>query len=198
MTKPKGVVRTVNITRLFRQVSTTELDEGLDWYTSAWNECNLLAEQHAVPASVAAGVIAATSPKNPWPRNVALAARILETGDTSSGYLGVGLRYSQRMLDGEDPLAVLQGMKTRNFYRSIVSGGVDGICIDRHAWDVAVGIRHTELGRPAISSGRYKAAAEAYRRAATILNGEGYLVSAAQVQAVTWVAWKNRHGIQEN
>lgn len=198
MTKPKGIVRTVNITRLFRQVSVAELTEGLHWYDAAHRAACEIGSEYDRPAHVVAGVIAATSPKNPWPRNLELAERIVATNDTSHGYLGLGLGYARRMLDGEDPLDVLHGMKTKNFYRSIVSQGVDGVCIDRHAWDVAVGIRHTELGRPGISVGRYRAAAEAYRRASVILTSEGYNVAPAQVQAVTWVAWKNLHKIQEN
>lgn len=196
MTKSKSIPRTVNVTRLFREVSVTELQEGLDWYEVAHQQASEMALRTNWTVDKAAGVLAAVSPKNPWERNVVLAEKILASNDTSSGYLGHGLRSSRRILDGEDPLAVLGGQKTRNFYRSIISRGMDGVCIDRHAWDIVTNTRHTEAGRPAITKGRYAAAEHAYRRASVILTSEGYLVSPAQVQAVTWVHWRNKHGIQ--
>jgi hypothetical protein len=83
--------------------------------------------------------------------------------------------------------------KTRNFYVAILSRGVDGIVIDRHAIDVATNRRHTDATRPALTPKRYEQYAAVYRRAAVILSDEFGPVTPSQVQGVTWEAWRLEH-----
>lgn len=187
-------VRTVNVTRLFRTATTAERAAGARWYGEALELAEDLAYMASVPVSTAVGVIAATSPLNNWQGNVKLAKRILSTGDTSRGYLTVGLNKARAILDGADPLEILTSQKVGNFYRAIVSAGVDGVCIDRHAYDIAVNRRHTDATRPGVSGKRYDTVAECYRKAAVILSkGEGNVYSAAQVQATTWTLWRRKY-----
>lgn len=193
MTKPKPAIRTVNITRLYRQATEAERREGLLWYPNAHLFAQHLAHETGHAVSSVAGIIAAVSPRLGWDINQRLAARIIRTGDTSSGYLGAGLLRARRLLDGESPFDVLRTRKILNFYVSILTAGADGVCIDRHAYDVATGVRHTEETRPGITPGRYDAAADKYRRAARILSRElDTQLTPAEVQATTWVAWRNR------
>ncbi len=71
--------------------------------------------------------------------------------------------------------------------------GREGITIDRHAWSIAVNFRYEGGVVPNIGVKRYDAASESYTRAARILSAEyGMALSPAVVQAVTWVAWRNR------
>jgi hypothetical protein len=179
------------VTRVFRQAAQHHLEYGLQWYGTANDVAASVARATDHPIEVAVGVIAATSPRMGWGPNVKLAHRILETGDTSRGYLSNGLRSAQRMLDGADPLEVLRSRKTSNFYRAIISRGADGIVVDRHAMDIAHATR-VEGDRPSPTDKQYDAIAETYRRAASALKSEHPGITPAQVQAVTWLAWRNR------
>jgi hypothetical protein len=96
------------------------------------------------------------------------------------------------ILSGTPPLDVLGGNKVRAFYSTIIDphGDVTPV-IDRHAFDIAVGHRYGDKRRkPLARKGVYELFAAAYRRAA-ILAG----VSAPQIQAITWVAWREANGI---
>lgn len=195
MTKSTAAIRTVNVTRLFRQASDAELEAGLRWYPEAHVFAADLAEQSGHPVSTAAAIVAAVSPRLGWDHNKRLAERIILTGDASSGYLGSGLRRAQRLLDGERPFDVLTSRKILNFYVSILSAGGEGVCVDRHAYDVATNTRHdVEAERPGITPARYDRVAQCYRNAAHILRRETGIdtLTAAEVQAVTWVTWRNR------
>ena len=198
MTKSTSAIRTVNVTRVFRSATSAELDEGLAWYPKAHDFAATIAHEVGHSVSTAAAVVAAVSPRMGWDQNRRLAERILRTGDTSSGYLGAGLQRARRLLDGDRPFDVLQSRKVLNFYVSILTAGADGVCVDRHAFDVATNTRHGEDDRPGIHPQRYDRVAQCYRNAARILRKETGIqnLSAAEVQATTWVAWRNR--IREN
>src|SRR6478735_1435152 len=147
-----------NVTRVFRTATPEQLSGALDWYADANRVAAALAVKNDVSLSVAAGVIAALSPLNSWGANVNLAARFLEAGGLTSGYLKVGLAKAARILAGEDVLTVLASDKVRNFYLCIVSAGeTDGVCVDRHAYDIAVNTRHTDATRPGLTGKRYAA-----------------------------------------
>lgn len=182
---------TRHITAVFRGATDQQIEAGLGWYATAFDvaERVALATGHSIETTV--GVIAATSPRMGWGPNVRLAHRILSTGDTSRGYLKNGLRASERILAGEDSLDVLRSRKVSNFYRAIVSRGADGIVIDRHALDIAHNQR-IEGDRPSPTDRQYDAIAQKYRLAADALARQGWLLSPAQVQAVTWLAWRRR------
>lgn len=182
---------TRNITAVFRGADDRHVNTGLAWYATAHTVAQRVALATGHSTEIAVGVIAATSPRMGWGPNVRLAHRILSTGDTSQGYLKNGLASARRILDGADPLEVLRSRKVSNFYRAIISRGADGIVIDRHALDIAHNQR-VEGDRPSPTERQYDAIAEYYRRAADALARDGWAISPAQVQAVTWLAWRNR------
>lgn len=164
-----------------------------NWYLEAREVAEALGKEYGYSTEVAAGVIAAVSPMNSWGANVNLAGRILAAaGQLASGYMKVGLAKANRIIAGEAPLEVLVSDKVSNFYRCIVSAGEDGVCIDRHAYDIAVNVRHTDATRPGLKGKRYASVAACYVTAAESLSAEGYSVTAAQVQSVTWVQWRSR------
>jgi hypothetical protein len=60
------------------------------------------------------------------------------------------------------------------------------VCVDRHAYDICVGIPLGDWNRGLSAKGRYALVAQCYWEAAQRL-GE----TPSVVQAVTWVAWRN-------
>ena len=183
-----------NVTRVFRTATPKQLDSGLSWYLSANTIANALGETHGIGVHKAAGVLAALSPLRSWADNVNLGARFIAAGGLTEGAFALSLGKAQAILDGADILKTLNGNKTKAFYACIATNGLtDLVCIDRHAYDVATNTRHTDTTR-VITDKRYKAAVSAYNGAAVILSRElGYPVSGAQVQAVTWLAWRARY-----
>lgn len=177
------------IVAAFRKASDEQQVEGRDWYVNA----------HAVAASLcptdprqAAGVMAALSPRTSWPRNLELAARAYAEG-FASGSLSRSCAAADAILGGTDPLVVLNGPKVRSFF-TLIADPTDAttVCVDRHAIDVAVG-KHMEgwdrsMQFPLNRKGLYERFAGFYRSAAKTIGD----VRPAQVQAVTWVTWREQ------
>lgn len=186
---------TRNVTAVFRTATAEEIDEGILWYADALNVSSALAVRHNVTVDTAIGVIAALSPLNSWGNNINLAARVLKgKGEETRGGLGKNILKANRIIKGEDPMGVFRtSHKVRNFYLSIRSMGAEGVCVDRHAFDIAVNRRLTDETRPGLSGKRYDAVAETYVRAAKILSREYDMrITPAQVQSVTWTVWRRR------
>lgn len=185
--------QTRNITRLFREALQSDVETAAEWYVDAHRIARVLAHDSGYTTSQAAGVIAAVSPLQSWGANVNLASRILASGGLTSGYLKLGLSKATAILNGADVEATLKGDKTVNFYRSIVSAGQYGVCIDRHAYSLAVNTRFKDGEIPTLKGKRYDAVVECYTRAAKILSAEyGISLTPAQVQSVTWVLWRRK------
>ncbi len=179
-----------NMTRLFRTATPEQITAGSAWYAEAHGIAAGWAKRYGVSVSVAAGVLAALSPNNSWAANVKLAERFIAAGGLTAGYFRQGLTKASRILAGEDPLSVLGGLKITNFYLSILTEGREGVCIDRHAASLAANVRQTEGVH--LTPKQYAEHADAYKRATAILQREGYAVTVAQVQSVTWTLWRNR------
>jgi hypothetical protein len=181
-----------NVTRVFRAATDAQRDAGLNWYADALKISEAYGAAYGVTTRQAAGVIAALSPLNSWGANLSLAARFLEAGGLSAGYLGVGLRKANLILAGKDPESLLTSLKVGAFFQCIVTGGqTDAVCVDRHAFSIAHYSRTVHV--PSLTATRYNAIADTYRNAARILSKtQGQAVSAPEVQAVTWVAWRER------
>lgn len=173
-------------TAVYRDADTRQVEAGERWYPAAHELAHRQATDHGVTIEVASGVIAALSPRNGWGMNVMLSERMLASGGTlERGALGRSLSQARAIVAGEHPLDVLGGPKTRAFYEAILTAGVsEAAVIDRHAWDMLVGQRLA----PAPNLGQYRAAAERMSRAARIIG-----VTTSHIQAVTWVAWKERY-----
>lgn len=191
-----------NVLAVFRSASPEEVAEGREWYLKA----RALAEDlHPFGVERAAAVIAILSPRRTWDQNVKLARRAYElflvdghvdalptTGDQQR-------KVTRLLVDGENPDDVVSGPKVRAFWHTIAHpDDPRAVVIDRHAVDVAVGkvtddaFRGKLLGR----KGGYDMVARCYTRAAQILNREGMTppITPAELQAVTWVTWRNHKG----
>lgn len=186
---------TRNVTSVFRSATDAQVERGMRWYADAHIIAASLADAHGITADAAAGIIAALSPLQSWGANVNLAARLIAAGGLTSGYLTNGLNKANAILAGASPVDLLTSNKVRAFYYGIREAGqTDMVCVDRHAYSLAVSTRFTGDAMPTLTGKRYAATAAVYVRAADILSGErGERIHPAQVQAVTWVAWRARY-----
>ena len=183
-----------NVTRLVRGATQEEFAAGVEWYGDARIIAAALADRGGVTLDSAAGVIAALSPLRSWGANVNLAARAIDSGGLVYGATIDQMTKVNSIIGGGAPLKILGGLKVRSFFECIVTGGdTAAVCVDRHAIDILLNTRHTDDTRPALTPKRYASAVRAYRSAAKILAKElGRPLTGAQVQAISWVAWRNR------
>lgn len=187
-----------NILAVFFRSNAVELNEGLCWYQQAAAIARRLGNQYLNGDTyLAAAVIAALSPNNRWSRNVADAEALIKVfaaGGSCDAVkvstFGKNKGKAIAILKGALPLDILGGLKVRAFYQCIL--GHDAVCVDGHAYSIWLGHRVTTSATPKISEKLYEKISQDYRVAAQQINlitGENY--SPAQVQAVTWVVWRN-------
>lgn len=107
---------------ILRDCTREEWERGSSWYENASSIASMLRRRtpnRVVSQEMAAGVIAALSPRVAWKHNVSDAERML-MGDLSGFVaLGASLVKALRILDGEHPDNVLGGRKVRSFWRNI-------------------------------------------------------------------------------
>lgn len=190
ITIPDHDVMVQNILDVYNSANVDQFLSGQEWYGDSFRIVAALADQYGYSRSIVAGVIAAVSPLNSWGHNINLAGRIIARHaqgiPVTDGYLKNGLEKANAILSGSNPEDVLKSNKIRNFYFSILTAGLtSAVCVDRHAYSIATGVRTTDV--PSMTDKRYNAIADAYREAAVILH-----VDAAIVQAITWVVWRQR------
>lgn len=184
---------TRNITRVFRDAYVGPATDGINWYREAHSFAGELCPEDP---SKAAGVIAALSPRVSWTYNKRLAASAFATGH-ATGHLSLCCRKADAIMNGADPEAVLGGRKITDFYRCILDpNNKHTVVVDRHAFDVYQGKVTPDDAKDVLKKkGVYDGIATAYVSAAKILTKEtGELMLPSTVQAVTWVAWRNREG----
>lgn len=189
-----------NVLAVYHGAFDYHLRFGLEWYAIAHREALRMGGGRANHLSRNAGIIAALSPMNKWDNNLNKARQLVsmrgrvtvERGRPNGIGLGNNVAKAIAIYNGADPLDILGGDKVRAFYRTIVdpTGDIDPV-IDRHAFDIAVGERTNEKRRGALSrKGVYAEFAAVYREAARIAG-----IGSAQMQAITWVAWREAIGI---
>lgn len=190
ITEVVGTVDTLahNVQRAWDRCTGQDRTDGARWYPEAHA---LAADLSPSDVRIGAGVIAALSPQQGWAGNVGLAVRAFTDGH-ATGHTGDFCRKADRILAGESPLEVLGGQKVRAFYACIVEPeGPWSVCIDRHAFDVAVGRVTDDAVRKVLDrKGAYDHVASAYRLAAVRTNQ-----IPSTLQAITWTAWRRWKGV---
>jgi hypothetical protein len=205
-----------NVLRIFRDATPAEVADGRAWYRRAHDVCRAMADRYGTDVGTAAAVIAVISPAMPWARNVQLAEKAFRLAAEGASFddivSGLGMmranaRKAAAIVLGADPASVVSGPKVVPFWQRIVDAasgatGPGSVVVDRHAVDIALGrmtddaTRGTVLGR---KGGRHTFAM-CYVRAAAALNRSGEAatsggpITPAEVQAVTWIVWRARHG----
>lgn len=175
----------LNILNTYIAANDDEIAIGMAWYDDA----NRLALELS-PNDVwrGAGVIAAFSPRVKWEQNIVLARRAFKDG-IASGHTTAMCAIANRILNGEHPLDVMKGEKTRAFTAAIADPANSTIAtIDRHAYNIATG---ENVSEPKIGKRLYRELAAAYSTAADYVG-----IGTAQIQAITWVKYRNDKGIK--
>lgn len=189
-----------NVLAVYRGSHADNIRFGLEWYAIAHRAALSMGGGRAWHLNRNAGIIAALSPMNAWSNNVTKARLLVSLrgrvevrrGQPNGIGLGNNVAKAIAIYNGADPLDVLNGDKVTAFYRTILdpSGDIDPV-IDRHAFDIAVGEVTSEKRRGALSrKGVYAEFAAVYREAAAIAG-----IGSAQMQAITWVTWREALGI---
>ena len=189
-----------NIIKVYKQANASELDHGTTWYADAKDAAQVIADKYQLPLHIVIGVIAALSPTNKWELNLRNAddmCRIFTQGgyveDTKpSTYKTMRdkawhiLQSMPHDLDGV--VFILNGPKISDFAQCIA--GEDICVIDGHAWCIANDDRRTMQEVPNIGKKLRLELQQAYSKA-----GKKHNMTAYQMQAATWVAWRTIHGI---
>lgn len=189
-----------NINKVFAQVHEYELHHGLTWYETAKAECQTMADRYELPLHIVVGVCAALSPTNRWERNLIDTDNMLQCY-VEGGYVEDTAPCTyKKMRDKawhilqdnphtiEDTAFILKGPKITDFFLCIM--GQDVCVIDGHAWCIANADRRTMQEVPSIGKKLRQELQGAYSRA-----GKKHGMTAYQMQAATWVAWKRIHNV---
>ena len=180
---------------IYNRALPHELAEGLVWYDLANTFCQGLAKKYNLTIEQAAGITATLSPQVSWKENQRLAETLAKTG--KCGALKNNVAKAKKIRRGADVIESLTsvtspntGHKVRSFYRCIVNPDteVNVVCVDRHAFAILLGkldATNKDL-QPLNRKGMYEACVAVYVDAAKIAN-----IKPWQMQAVTWVVWRN-------
>jgi len=192
----------LNIEAVYQLANTLDRADGMAWYARANEIAVQLADRYEISLIQAAGVIAALSPRNKWERNVADAENLIRVWsiDPASAdsvkvcTFGPNKAKAIRILNeapqsDADVLAILSGPKLQEFFLCIM-GDPNEVCIDGHAYSIWAGDRITLQNVPSIGKKLRQQIKQDYRRAAQDAG-----LTACQMQAVTWCAWRRLHGV---
>lgn len=173
-----------NIVTQWHTASDEQYLAGRDWYQNAHQTAAMLADGDV---TVGAGLLAALSPQTAWWLNVELACEAFDLG-RAVRHTADSCSKANRIMAGEDPESVLpMQRKTGQFYRCILNPDDPvAVCIDRHAYDIAVGIPLGDWNRGLSAHGRYALLSHCYWEAAQRVGS-----TPSVVQAVTWVVWRD-------
>lgn len=184
--------RIQNIISVFKDAPPDLVESGRSWYPRARNWCKLRADMYGVPIREVAAVVSALSPRNRWERNLIDADQVLNAWHSNRSYPYVQCAtFSQnvlkawQILDDHDTSLAETSPKTRAFLDCIAEQDSSSVVIDVWAYRVAEG--DPDLKAKGFSEKEYQEYEDAYQGAAERLD-----VPVDEVQAVTWVAYRNR------
>lgn len=169
-----------------------ERSNGLDWYETAYADCEKLSVLYGVSLDKVVGMVAALSPRNKWERNVSDVEQVLLLGERATvGTFKANKDKAIRIMMGEPILDVLKGNKVRAFYHCIrFFGSTHRVCVDGHAYAVACGYGERFQVKK-ISDEAYDEIERAYQQVAAEL-----FMLPNQLQATTWLTYRRVHKIR--
>lgn len=193
------------VSKIFAMDSVIAARAG-SWYFEANAFSAEIAAKHNVSVEIAAGVIAAVSPRMPWLRNKKVAANILaefrKYSDLSAMdaakqigmALSANVSMAVRIARGEDIATVLTGIKRRSFFNNIIDpANSNSVTVD--TWmmmafvnttgtDKATALKYITACEKSLkgTGAGYYTIAEAVREAAAALS-----ITPSQAQALYWV-----------
>ena len=159
------------------------------WYWDAYNYALELSYQYNVGVTKVVGIIAALSPMKSWKENKRLAEEFLK--GNQYGTYGKLIAKAREILalehdqvNDENILDILNGQKISAFYLNINHyEKATTVTVDRHAVEIAM---DSILDNHQMTAKQYTFFQNVYIIAADKL---GYLPH--ELQAITWVAWRN-------
>ena len=190
-----------NIKAMYQSSNIQQVNAGMAWYQNAQDQAQVIAIKHDVPVYIVVAVIAALSPNNKWDRNIQnaddLIAAFLNGDAIESVKVSTYHKMKQKawsiletMPDYDMAKTILNGQKITSFFMDIM--GEFNVSIDGHARNIAYNERvGLTDDRTNIGVREYRALQSAYYDAAKILGLMPY-----QLQAITWTAWRDQHGIK--
>jgi hypothetical protein len=190
LSRVSGAQLARNILSVYARATAEERAEGLNWYRHAHGIACDIASRVGCTVQGAAGILAALSPSVAWETNVTDAYRLAADEPGAFSTYGPNVRKARAIRDGANPLDILGGPKVRAFYACILEpdSAHGTVCVDRHAVSVAFAKTLGQKFGPAYLAlaGSYARVAKAYCAAAKTLG-----ILPHQLQAITWVAWRN-------
>lgn len=174
-----------NVIHSYLRATDAIVEDGMTWYPRARDFCLTLDEN----LHRAAGIVAVISANTGWNANMTL-ARKAYMGDTAVGFMDK-VRKVERIFAGEAPDNVVNGQKVTSFFNCIINPDANmPAVIDRHAYDIAVNTYHGAAKRD-LGKKRYLLFQGVYADAASLAG-----ITIPQMQAITWVEWRDRNGIK--
>ncbi len=176
-----------NIKVVFNNATKKQIKEGSTWYKNAYLFCNKLAKHHKIAVDKVIQLCAVFSPQAKWEVNKQILEEFL-LNKRSKFLSRFQIKRATEILNNQYHLLdVSKGQKVNSFYNSIKNKGLgQDVCLDTHAINLATNKINTVAEKSKIwSSKRYKIFQESYCEVANELG-----VSPQQLQAITWVAWR--------
>lgn len=199
-----------NILRFHGIATDNEHREGCVWYTDAnyFAECIVSQYEGLFSLETVCAVISILSPANNWEGNkrdalamfaavnngIPLAVKDKKTGKRSTGLVvstyGPQAAKAYRTAVGNAGFAYIgKGLKTLAFADNILNpNGLERVTVDRHAVGVALMSTGEDHKKISLTAKRYRIIQDAYIQAAK----EVCYLTPMQMQAVTWLAYRNR------
>ena len=184
-----------HINDCYNRSSEAVRQAGSVWYVNAHytaREIGELADYSGdVALKVGSGIISALSPKTDWDKNILYAKELVRTG-YAPRQTEKNNEKALRILEGEDPLNVLGGLKVIPFYLAICSPEGDEAIpvIDRHAGAVYMGRSITEKEQKKLSNVRVMDRIQKQY----LYFARKQRIHVHRLQATTWVQWRIEKG----
>jgi predicted transcriptional regulator len=194
-----------NILTVFQLATPEEIEHGVTWYASAHCQCLDISENLDLPLNVVVGVVAALSPNNKWERNVENARDLCTAYINGDSMESVKVSTYGKMKEKawsilesnptyDETIKILNGQKIVCFYQNIM--GENTCTVDGHAYNIYHASRQSLTGSISIGKIEYHLIQDAYRKAGQSVLVHGRELTAYEMQAVTWVAWRRIHNIK--
>ena len=194
-----------NIIKIYDMATPEEKRDGVVWYAEALASCNRIAIDNGVPLYIVVGVCAALSPNNKWDRNIVNTGDMVQAfinGDDMDSFKVSTYHKMKQKAWGifeampkteEEVMVLLNGQKIVSFFQNIM--GHDTCTVDGHARNIAYGVREGLTGSISIGKKEYATLQDEYVKAGKKKRINGRPLKAFEMQAITWVVWREKHGI---
>lgn len=166
----------------WKRATTQQRRMGALWYPKAYGVACVLASVGDITVQAATAVLAHLSPRTQWVITIRGAFALVTTGQ-APGHMRANVARARAALASDDPLATINGPKTRSFVANIL-GDLNMVTIDVWALRVACG-SSADAAMIRRQDG-YDNIVDQYRQVATKVK-----VTPAVLQATTWIVARN-------